>query len=301
MPSIGERLREARESRGRDLDQIAAEIRIQARYLKAIEAGDLTELPGGFFARSFVRQYAKHLEMPETEIEQDLERWLSTEFAEGPPSLEPKIMDTGLPPVAHVGRGRRPRRKVLGALAGLVVVIGACAAVYAYWMQRQETAEIASVTPERAEVAASGEDTVAGLEAETAAVAADRPTPAGGGEPDEAAVEPAAAPGAPGSLSFEMTATEETWVRVRSGAQTLFAGILQPGESRQFSGLEAATLRTGNAGGLNLRVNGGRGQLVGPRGHIRDVELAPGSVVISAPPAPRPEGEREAGIPESDP
>ena len=30
--------------------------------------------------------------------------------------------------------GRKPRRRVFGALAGLVVVVGACAGIYSLWL-----------------------------------------------------------------------------------------------------------------------------------------------------------------------
>lgn len=40
------------------LEQIAEATKIAPRYLKAIESGRLEELPGGIYARSYIRQYA---------------------------------------------------------------------------------------------------------------------------------------------------------------------------------------------------------------------------------------------------
>ena len=79
MGSVGEKLRQERESQGRDLAQVAAETRIGSDYLAAIEADDLECLPGGFFTRSFIRQYARLLGVPDSEIEQDLSRLLTEE------------------------------------------------------------------------------------------------------------------------------------------------------------------------------------------------------------------------------
>ncbi len=47
-----------RESLGLSLQDLSAATRINARYLRAIEEGELGELPGGVFTTSYIRQYA---------------------------------------------------------------------------------------------------------------------------------------------------------------------------------------------------------------------------------------------------
>jgi cytoskeletal protein RodZ len=47
-----------RKSAGLSLDQIAESTKISVRFLSAIEQDRLDELPGGLFARSYIRQYA---------------------------------------------------------------------------------------------------------------------------------------------------------------------------------------------------------------------------------------------------
>src|SRR5687768_13627325 len=63
MPSAGEILRYEREKRSRTLSDIASETCISTRYLQAIEADDTKILPGDFFHRSFIRQYADCLKL----------------------------------------------------------------------------------------------------------------------------------------------------------------------------------------------------------------------------------------------
>ena len=58
MTSVGSILREQRESQGRAIAEIAAELCITQHYLRAIEADDLTGVPGLFFYKNFARQYA---------------------------------------------------------------------------------------------------------------------------------------------------------------------------------------------------------------------------------------------------
>lgn len=55
---IGERLKEARETKGLSLDSLQEETKIQKRYLTAIEQGKFEVLPGTFYARAFIKEYA---------------------------------------------------------------------------------------------------------------------------------------------------------------------------------------------------------------------------------------------------
>lgn len=61
LVSVGKLLRRARESQDLEIADIAAELCLDQRYLRAIEVDDLPSLPGAFFYRSFVRQYGARL------------------------------------------------------------------------------------------------------------------------------------------------------------------------------------------------------------------------------------------------
>ncbi len=54
-------LAEIRSRSGRTLEQIADTTKISIRFLRAIEAGDFGQLPGGIFTRSYLRQYAEQV------------------------------------------------------------------------------------------------------------------------------------------------------------------------------------------------------------------------------------------------
>lgn len=68
MSNPGEILREERLKKGLSLREISEEIKISANFLDAIENNNLHYLPGGFFARNFVRAYARFLGLNEDEI-----------------------------------------------------------------------------------------------------------------------------------------------------------------------------------------------------------------------------------------
>ena len=59
--TVGQLLRETRESFGSDIPRVAAALRIRAPFLEAIEEGHYDRLPGPVYALGFVRAYAVHL------------------------------------------------------------------------------------------------------------------------------------------------------------------------------------------------------------------------------------------------
>jgi cytoskeletal protein RodZ len=61
MDEIGHILREARENKGLTLEQVQEEIRINSRFLNALELGDYNSLPTPVHVRGFLRNYARFL------------------------------------------------------------------------------------------------------------------------------------------------------------------------------------------------------------------------------------------------
>ena len=87
-------------------------------------------------------------------------------------------------------------------------------------------------------------------------------------------------------MRVEMEAQEPVWVMVtdREG-KILIARTLQANETRTLDLTTDAILRTGNAGGLRLRLNGKDLGPLGPVGKIRDVEFKSGAYKVSTPDA----------------
>lgn len=58
MSELGNRLRDARIEKGYTLNTLQQKTKIQKKYLQAIEDGQFQEMPGQFYVRAFVKQYA---------------------------------------------------------------------------------------------------------------------------------------------------------------------------------------------------------------------------------------------------
>lgn len=69
--TLGEKLRQARESRGLSISEVAEQTRISALYLECIENDDYRTLPGGIFNKGFVKSFAKVVGIDENEALQD--------------------------------------------------------------------------------------------------------------------------------------------------------------------------------------------------------------------------------------
>lgn len=68
MGGFGENLRREREMRGITLQEIADTTKISVRFLEAVESEQFSKLPGGIFARSFIRSYAGYLGLDEEQV-----------------------------------------------------------------------------------------------------------------------------------------------------------------------------------------------------------------------------------------
>jgi len=259
MPSVGETLRQARLRRGLTLEEIAERSRISARFLEALEAEDWDQLPGRFFARSFLRQYASFLGVDANLSVPEIEEQPEPEPVEPAPAPHPLRI---APIVLDSGARRLFWRRWLGSLAALVAVILACALVYAVW-QRLRAAPAA-----QSELAASAP-----------------PAPAVAHQP--------AAP-----IVVAIRTTSETWYRVTCDGTLVHERAVPPGGSLTFQARESLRVLTGNAGGMEVVFNGKPLGAPGPRGHIRVLEFTPSAhQILERKPPPEPAPAPDAAAP----
>lgn len=267
MATLGQRLRAEREKRGLSVDDLAAQTRINPQYFVAIENDDASGLPGGFFYRSFLRQYARLLELPPEDYQAEVDRSLESEASEIA-ALETVLPDRqlNLPPIPTGRAGLIVElRHWLVRLGALLLVIIVCSGAYTFW-QRYQASEPAAARSAPPPAPSDHAPPAAAQPAVTIASPPAQPAPL-----SPAPVTPPAAPS--GAVRVIVTATELSWVGVWQGERQLFADVIHPGESRGFGASDRLRVRFGNAGGVTVQWNDRTIPATGPRGQVRTVDF----------------------------
>jgi cytoskeletal protein RodZ len=278
MDSVGELLRSERLRQGLDLTRIAERTRINESFLEAIERGDTESLPGAFFYRAFVRQYAQSLGLRESDLEPMLSELRLRAEAEQPLPSPPAAAQIEVPPIPVASSARRFTGPRPSSIVLLVAVILGCSGIYALWQRTQRASPAAVHRPPTQTQAASPPQPEAAPAPSPAA-----PPPAEQAaappQPDLPAVEPAIS-GA--KLNIEVEASEPVWYSATTESGKT-SSTLKAGQSRRFASNERAIFFVGNAGGIDIRVNGKSLGPIGPRGHLKTVVITPEGASISNP------------------
>ncbi len=316
MTPIGETLRRERLRRNLDLIEISNELKIAPHLLEAIEAERFERLPGGVFAKSFVRQYARLLGLDGDEIAAEVARTM-----EPPPELKPAERPD-LPPLAglrlpsmeawrRVGEGHGGWSSWVTSAAVIVIVTLACSAIYVLWdrgrtpSQERRTAAVRTgpaqpkpAQPEASQPPAAATEPAAPFSGSTEPAAPAAPpaqpapaeqNPSGAtGLAERAAPDArdAAAPSSGNAIPIQITADEPVWVRATNNGKYLFSETLNPNQTRTLDAEGAVELRLGNAGGVEIQLNGKPIGTVGPKGQVRTVQLTSGGFKIESPSKP---------------
>jgi cytoskeleton protein RodZ len=299
MTSIGETLRREREKRNLDLDQVSRELKISTRFLEAIETENFDRLPGGVFAKSFVRQYARMLDLDEEEVAAEVQRTLSPSplpdlAATAPKPAAPQTVEFA-PRVDSISSRPFASGSWLPALALVVAVMLGCSLVYGWWQRDRRQAS--APTPRRVVTAHAANTATA--EQPTApptdAAATTQQPPATSNAAETAAAPPAPAqaetatpPLQPsGAVKVEIaTSDEPVWVLARTDGKYAFSGTLEKNQTRTVNADGVVLLRLGNAGGVTITLNGKPIPAIGPKGQVRTVQLTSGGFQIVAPAKP---------------
>lgn len=72
VPTVGERLRAAREEKGLSLEDVAAQTRIPQRHLESLESSDWDKLPAPTYTTGFAKSYATAVGLDRAEISEAL-------------------------------------------------------------------------------------------------------------------------------------------------------------------------------------------------------------------------------------
>jgi len=150
MSSAGKLLQEERITQNRTLAGIASKTCISRRYLEAVEDDNPKALPGHFFYRSYIKQYAQALNLNDETTRAILAAAISVEEVDPLPALSLAYKTARIE--GRLSGRYRPRTGAAVALLGLALV--GCSGLYAVWhnaqVAKETSIEPAAVQPRRA-------------------------------------------------------------------------------------------------------------------------------------------------------
>jgi hypothetical protein len=83
-------------------------------------------------------------------------------------------------------------------------------------------------------------------------------------------------------MELALAATEPTWISMKDqDGKSMFAQLLVPGTDKNLTLDGGGVLRTGNAGGLVVKLNGNSIGPIGPAGQVREIEFLNGKFTIT--------------------
>jgi len=258
MTSVGEILRRERQAQGREMPEIAEDLCITQRYLRAIEEDDIKSLPGTFFYKSFVKQYALLLGLDEKLLVEGVDALTASEQPLPLPGANPKYSPLREvdPIVADSNRRYFSDRRVGLPVVALGVVVLGCSGFYTWWNKASQPGrQQASVIP---------------------VSTASKPVPT-------VDVKTETGPDGVNHVVLNLSATETTWLSITSEGKNIFSGVLQASQTKTLRASDVAKMKVGNAGGIDVRWNGKAIGPIGGRGQVRVVLFTPESFQILAP------------------
>jgi len=281
-PALGQKLRIAREELGLSVEDVSQAIKVQANAVRQMEAGDFDALGPSVFAKGFLRSYAKHVQLGQAWLDEEL----ATLALDAAPILVPSRGE-------RQDRSSTAERGMLAAsyLVGTAILVSAIFVVTHFDRfvgTRSEQAPLEVSAPD----AQSSESTIP-LETNSTSAASTSPSvssdpaitsgapsvlnPAGSdalvvstprgprqtqtsviGTPPAVAAGLVALPNLPADTqALELTATGTVWVEISdSTGRRLEFNNLSNGIRKSYSGKAPFTLKIGNAAYANLIAGG---------------------------------------------
>jgi cytoskeleton protein RodZ len=267
MGTIASELRAEREKREIPLAHIAAETRISLRHLESLEEGRYSDMPGGIYNRAFLKAYCEILDLNVSDV---LRRFDAELALASDKSSRNRVHKSPQNRSFNFGR--------FFAWVSVLVIAGVGAYFGKQWIttafsphfshtavsagrhepenppQNPETAKnTIAPSPHPEALAPSSQATTPAAKELPASPAPPEPLRAA-----EAAGQPLSAlqPALTQTIRLEVIATERSWVSIERDGVPAFRKNMDPGDIRSFDAAEKFLIIVGNAGGVNLKLNG---------------------------------------------
>ena len=276
--SLGSYLRSLREAKQASLEDMARSTRVGIRHLEALEEERLADLPSPVFVRGFIRAYCGFLrEDPQTALDR-YQSLAGAQAAAAAASAPPRARTTWAMSSVAVG-------------LALLVVLGASLIALNLAMKRTGGTSVAATKTDSEESAAPALSSTPSPTPVPAPAPATAP-PAKPGLPPSSVPEPgrlgstptpipltsavAKAGSGTGPQRLLIKAVEPSWIRVQTDDGRVVEETLPAGASRQWATERRFVVSIGNAGGVEITINGKVLPSLGGKGAvIHRMELPP--------------------------
>ncbi len=254
MSEFGAQLKQARESRGISLRQIATSTKISTVALEALERGDLSKLPGGIFSRAFVRAYAIEVGLDPEEISKQFLVELGVHASQiNDDEVHPEVTADDR---AFLERQRRAGlwlRVAAGVFVLLIII------VVMWWRMAN---------------GADADATTSMMPPQPVVTAPTTPPPATTAPPVGETTGPSIAAEGQSALWIEVATSASCWVQVTADGTVVPARVFAAGDRQRFDATREIILQVGNAGVVSWTVNGKPARALGAVGDVRTVTIS---------------------------
>jgi cytoskeleton protein RodZ len=287
--TAGNALRERRLVLGLDEKAVASQLRIRKDQLVAIETGDYERLPGRTYAIGFIRSYARLVGLDAEQLVEQFKGEMQALEVHKPVELVfPDAAPQRSWPSGHLFAVALVVAVVVYALVHLTMPTAEPVPVAAAVDSSVTVVDAVAAPPAAAAVVSAPAASMPAVSPEPAPVAPIVPVLDDSqlvtaqliqGFGQMATLVPVASVSAPaaaessGASRITLTALEETYVQVKDPSlkkphAVLLARVLSPGESFQAPDREGLVLLTGNAGGVQVAVDGRSAGVLGKSGQV---------------------------------
>lgn len=283
LQGIGEILKKTREAKGITLDEVAEVTKIRSKYLEAIEKEDFQTLPGEVYVRGFVTAYLKYLgikdqpevtEIMKTKIVQPQEPAPAHIEDEKEKEKERQTRAKKRNKAAHASNSRKKmpaasfEEKPLSKKSSMIIILSIVAIVILLALQWVYTkSQQDEIPPANMQQQQNNEN---------------QPTDENNSEvdhPDANGVEPPVEPQEPINTVYEglemhlevvdlnPATTEQCWMQLIVDGQTTEM-TMSEGQTQDIKAAESIKVKFGNAGVVNVTLNGQDLGALGSQGQV---------------------------------
>ncbi|WP_277584226.1 helix-turn-helix domain-containing protein [Psychrobacillus antarcticus] len=134
MTELGARLKEARTAKGYSIEDLQEITKIQKRYLAGIEEGNYATMPGAFYVRAFIKQYAEAVGLNGDEL-------LETYKTEIPSPSNDEVTKNIPATPSRRALGGSSNSKLMEIFPMIMVVVFVIAIIVMFWFLFQNRAD----------------------------------------------------------------------------------------------------------------------------------------------------------------